>query len=509
MYDFDQLSDVKSEFIEALKRIPAEFSVSIDSGGGSPEVIDVSQIVSDDINHLDEFWQSVNDYRFKKVIALVGMVNVGKSALGNYLLSQGESEVFQEASIRETADAKEAFIDNETLLIDLPGLGSVLWEEDDTVVRNVIRRANLLILVLDVSYPIPKYLYDFICSKELIKNQTLQKIIVVINKIDCLCDLPKKAQRNQIERYKKFLKTGNERMGFEGISTLFDYEIPMIPFSVMDTRYRRTRGQGAELRRLIRGSLEASVNNAALRADAELLSVGEKYKSIVQRYHMLCERQVQYRTEISQSKSNISAQVVALYQKNFASLAKRINDNRNDCIKEMNSNTTTSAERFWKGENFNRKKNRIRSARERHQDAAEREFKTFISNVSSGFLITVRSKLSSTFDFSLPNDESIISELRKSIYEVWDAFDDYWFLDKEKHTLTRSLNQSDEHRDKAIALVGEWAAEFCGNFDNRLNSEFINTEEYKKLVASESEAHLLEPFVKSLLSIGYFNSVFQ
>ncbi|MEL7354519.1 MAG: hypothetical protein AAFN38_24130, partial [Cyanobacteria bacterium J06560_5] len=116
---------------------------------------------------------------------------------------------------------------------------------------------------------------------------------------------------------------------------------------------------------------------------------------------------------------------------------------------------------------------------------------------------------SSTFDFSLPNDESIISELRKSIYEVWDAFDDYWFLDKEKHTLTRSLNQSDEHRDKAIALVGEWAAEFCGNFDNRLNSEFINTEEYKKLVASESEAHLLEPFVKSLLSIGYFNSVFQ
>jgi predicted GTPase len=143
--DFTSLSDIKDSLIRALETLPEETILLADEAGSTFAKANLVENVQQDIERLESFWEFLHDYRNTKVIALVGMVNAGKSALGNHLLNLGESGVFQEASIRETSQAQEAKIDEETVIIDLPGLGSVLCEEDDTIVKGIIRRANLLL----------------------------------------------------------------------------------------------------------------------------------------------------------------------------------------------------------------------------------------------------------------------------------------------------------------------------------------------------------------------------
>jgi hypothetical protein len=58
------------------------------------------------------------------VIALVGMVNAGKSTLGNLLLD-GQKARFAVNSIRETATAAFGDWGNDAVLSDLPGIGSI------------------------------------------------------------------------------------------------------------------------------------------------------------------------------------------------------------------------------------------------------------------------------------------------------------------------------------------------------------------------------------------------
>ncbi len=84
--------------------------------------IDLAEEVARDIANLNEYWEFIENYQSLSVIAMVGMVNAGKSALGNYLLHQGESGTFEEGPIRETAKASEAKLDEQTLLIDLRDL---------------------------------------------------------------------------------------------------------------------------------------------------------------------------------------------------------------------------------------------------------------------------------------------------------------------------------------------------------------------------------------------------
>ena len=149
------LAQTKTNLIKALNLIPSTTISLQNENQSSFEKVTLLPVVEQDIEQLNNFWEFFESYYHLKVIALVGMVNAGKSALGNYLLQRGESEVFQEAPVRETSDAKEAKLDENTVIFDLPGLGSVLSDEDDEVVKGILNRANLLLIVLDCNYPIP------------------------------------------------------------------------------------------------------------------------------------------------------------------------------------------------------------------------------------------------------------------------------------------------------------------------------------------------------------------
>jgi ribosome biogenesis GTPase A len=121
--NFTTLSEVKDQLVEALSTLPEETILLSDESSSSFTPVNLTEIVEQDTERLQDLWEFLENYRNLKVIALVGMLNTGKSAIGNLLLHRGESDVFQEACIRETSQAQEAKIDDETVVIDLPGLG--------------------------------------------------------------------------------------------------------------------------------------------------------------------------------------------------------------------------------------------------------------------------------------------------------------------------------------------------------------------------------------------------
>lgn len=505
--DFTSLSEVKDRLVEALSTLPEETILLSNESPSSFTQVNLAEVVEQDTERLEGFWEFLESYRNLKIIALVGMLNTGKSAIGNLLLHRGESDVFQEACIRETSQAQEAKIDEETVVVDLPGLGSVLCEEDDAIVRSIIRRANLLLLVLDISYPIPRHLYDFLKSSEVIKNGSLQKIIIIINKIDCLSDLPEKVQQKQIQNYINFLRHGNQKMEFEGIAQLFDYEIPIIPFSVMEAIRNFKSERERQLRRVIEVSLEANSNTAINRAEYELLEVASQDLVVIASYAVMQEKVQDLDNRMTSTIKAISEQIAESFNREVTRFIERCASIRESCFRDMNGCTTDSAERFWQGENFQWKKEKLRKCRDRHQDQIASEFNNFASNLRSNISIIARSLFGSV-QISTPDSDAITSALKSSIYEIWDAFDDYWFLDKEKYTFDRSIEQSNEYLNQASSNLSSWLSEFDDSISITLRSRIDEISLYKEFVYYKSHADPLEAFCEEFISIDYFKQAF-
>jgi predicted GTPase len=505
--DFTTLSEVKNQFVESLSTLPEETILSSDESPSSFTSVNLTDIVQQDTERLEDLWEFLENYRNVKVIALVGMLNTGKSAIGNLLLHRGESDVFQEACVRETSQAQEAKIDEETVVVDLPGLGSVLCEEDDAIVKSVIRRANLLLLVLDVSYPIPRHLYDFLRSSEVIKNGSLQRIVIIINKIDCLADLPEKIQQKQIQSYINFLRNGNQKMEFEGIAQLFDYEIPIMPFSVMEARKNLNGEREYQLRSIIEASLLANSNTAINRAEYDLLEVSSKYLIVVATYAVIQEKLQNLDDRITSTIKVVIEQIAESFSREISRFSERCESVRESCFREMNECITNGDERFWKGENFQWKKEKLGRCRDRHQEQIVSEFNRFASNLRSNILIIANS-LFGDVQISTPDSEAITSALKSSIYEIWDAFDDYWFLDKEKYTFDRSIEQSNEYLNQAGMSLNSWLSEFDDGISSTLRSQINEISFYKEFVYYKSHADPLEVFCGKFISIDYFKQAF-
>lgn len=503
MADFISLTKAKNRLVEALATLPHETILfSGDDSSPSFAPTNLTKVVEQDVERLEGFWEFLESYRNLKIIALVGMLNTGKSAIGNLLLHRGESDIFQEACIRETSQAQEAKIDEETVVVDLPGLGSVLCEEDDAIVRGIIRRANLILLVLDISYPIPRHLYDFLKSSEVLKNGSLQRIVVVVNKIDCLSDLPEKVQQKQIQSYINFLKHGNQKMEFEGIAHLFDYEIPIVPFSVMQARRGFNTEREGELRRVINYSLEANANTAINRAEYDLLEVASKYLIVIASYAVMQQKLQDLNNRMTSTIKVISEQIAESFSREVTRFSERCVSIRESCFREMNGYTTSGSDRFWKGDNFKWKKDKLNKCRDRHQEQIVSEFNNFASNLRSNISIIARS-LFGNVSISIPDSEAITSALKSSIYEIWDAFDDYWFLDKEKYFFDKSIEQSNDYLNQAVTNLGSWLSEFDGNISRTLQSQIEDLSLYKEFVYYKSHADPLESFCEKFISIDY------
>ena len=499
MTDFTSLSDIKDSLIRALETLPEETILLADEAGSTFAKANLVENVQQDIERLESFWEFLHDYRNTKVIALVGMVNAGKSALGNHLLNLGESGVFQEASIRETSQAQEAKIDEETVIIDLPGLGSVLCEEDDTIVKGIIRRANLLLLVFDVSYPIPRHFYEFLKSNEVLKSKALQRIVIVI-KIDCLSDLPEKFKQKQIQSYINFLSHGNEKMEFEGIARLFDYEIPIVSFSVAEARRYSNSDRERQLRQVIYESLEVNSNSAINRAEVELVEVASKYSIVIASYIALRKREEKLGEQMTYKIQTVIGQINESINREVDTLSNRIGKIRGSCLQEMRNYQTTGDERFWQGDNFRWKKNKSMQCRDRYQDEIVSEFQIFVSNLRSNILIVARNLVGS-FQISEPSSDSIISNLKNSIYEIWDAFDDYWFLDKDRDTFDRSIEQSDQYFNNAANEIDNWLTQFQKNISENIFTNLTKINIVEEYYFYKNYADSLESFYEVLTSI--------
>ncbi|MBO1064593.1 MULTISPECIES: GTPase [Nostocales] len=508
MADFTTLTKAKNRLVEALVTLPEE-TILLSGGDSSSSFTqtNLAEVVKQDVERLEDFWQFLESYRNLKIIALVGMLNTGKSAIGNLLLHRGESDVFQEACIRETSQAQKAKIDEETMVVDLPGLGSVLCEEDDAIVKNIIRRANLLLLVLDISYPIPRHLYDFLKSSEVIKNGSLQKIVIVINKIDCLSDLPEKVQQKQIQSYINFLKHGNQKMEFEGIAQLFDYEILIVPFSVMEARRSSNIDRELQLRRVIDNSLNDNANTAINRAEYDLLEVASKYLVVIASYAVMQKKIQDLDSRMTSTIKVVSQQIAESFNREVTRFSERCVSIRESCFREMNGCTTDSGERFWKGDNFQWKKEKLSKCRDRHQEQIVSEFNNLSSNLRSNISIIARSFFGNV-SISTPDSDAITSALKNSIYEIWDAFDDYWFLDKEKYTFDRSVEQSNEYLSQAASHLSNWLSEFDDAISRSLRSRIEDISLYKEFVYYKSHADSLESFCEKFISIDYFEQAF-
>ncbi|MBE9163076.1 GTPase domain-containing protein [Tychonema sp. LEGE 06208] len=500
MTDFTSLSDIKDSLIRALETLPEETILLADEAGSTFAKANLVENVQQDIERLESFWEFLHDYRNTKVIALVGMVNAGKSALGNHLLNRGESGVFQEASIRETSQAQEAKIDEETVIIDLPGLGSVLCEEDDTIVKGIIRRANLLLLVFDVSYPIPRHFYEFLKSNEVLKSKALQRIVIVINKIDCLSDLPEKVKQKQIQSYINFLSHGNEKMEFEGIARLFDYEIPIVSFSVAEARRYSNSDRERQLRQVIYESLEVNSNSAINRAEVELVEVASKYSIVIASYIALRKREEKLGEQMTYKIQTVIGQINESINREVDTLSNRIGKIRGSCLQEMRNYQTTGDERFWQGDNFRWKKNKSMQCRDRYQDEIVSEFQIFVSNLRSNILIVARNLVGS-FQISEPSSDSIISNLKNSIYEIWDAFDDYWFLDKDRDTFDRSIEQSDQYFNRAANEIDNWLTQFQKDISETLFTNLTKINIFEEYYFYKNHADSLQYFCDVLTSI--------
>ena len=505
--NFTTLSEVKDQLVKALSTLPEETILLSDESSSSFTPVNLTEIVEQDTERLQNLWEFLENYRNLKLIALVGMLNTGKSAIGNLLLHRGESDVFQEACIRETSQAQEAKIDDETVVIDLPGLGSVLCEEDDAIVKSIIRRANLLLLVLDVSYPIPRHLYDFLKSSEVIKNESLQRIVIIINKIDCLSDLPEKVRQKQIQSYINFLRDGNQKMEFEGIAQLFDYEIPIVPFSVMEARKKPNSNQEYQLRRVIENSLHANANTALVRAEYDLLEIGSKYLIVVASYAVMQEKMQNLDTQMTSVLREVTEQISESFNREVSRFVERCTTIRESCFQEMNGCTTDSAERFWQGDNFQWKKGKLSKCKDRHQEQIVTEFNNFASNLRSNISILARSLFGNVY-ISIPDSDAITSALKSSIYEIWDAFDDYWFRDLEKYTFDRSIEQSNNYLNQAFNHLKDWLSEFDDNISDTLRSRIDEISFYKEFAYYKSHADPLEEFCEEFISIDYFKQVF-
>lgn len=455
---FHSLTRSKNQIIWALESLPASVKLPTDQRVSDISELRIAEEVRQDIVSLKEYWEFIEEYHDKSVIAMVGMVNAGKSAIGNLLLHQGESGIFEEAPVRETAKASEAQLDKETFIIDLPGLGSVLSEEDDIIVKNIVRRANLLLVVIGINQPIPQHLYDFLQSDEVLKTWDAQRIIIVLNKLDILDSFPEAHRKKQIESFREFLVIGNSKMGFPGIGKFFDYQIPILPFSVIHSRYGRETWREEALRNAIAKALTDSSSGCFLRARQQLIAYCQKYITLVGGYIALKNKAVELSDSLEASVSRMIEDIRKIISRETDKLYETIVSIKDACFDAMNGYQPDGWENLFKGPAFQSKRSGLGDCRDRYKTKMCSAFDSFATNLRDALVTIVQGSFGSCPSVYLPDKDKVHESLKSLISTIWDAFDDVYFLDysSDSYRVTQKLEKVSSHYEIIAEGVSSW-----------------------------------------------------
>lgn len=156
----------------------------------------------------------------KPIIAVWGLMNVGKSSLLNMLTEHIDSEYFKTNDFRETTEVK-TFENEHCIFLDTPGLDAN--SQDDAEALKGIKQANIVLFVHQLQGELEKVEIDFLKNvRDSFGEFANQNIVIVLAKVDK--ESPEKVNTIQ----EKILEQCQEMLGFK----------PQC-FQVSNTRYRK------------------------------------------------------------------------------------------------------------------------------------------------------------------------------------------------------------------------------------------------------------------------------
>lgn len=180
-----RITKLQSNMLNTLSRVEAFIDFPEDDLGKSQSLSIISQISHDQVNilNLSSAYHRNKKLLSKQLVALVGSPNAGKSTLFNCIVGYDRSIVSSEQGTTRDYVSQDIIInDFRVNLVDTAGLRESQNTIESTGVQNTlaqIKKADLIILVLDASAPYPSELSAYIKN-----NFNRKKIIIVENKND-------------------------------------------------------------------------------------------------------------------------------------------------------------------------------------------------------------------------------------------------------------------------------------------------------------------------------------
>lgn len=215
----NQLDGLLSQKVNSLREMLINSSslveLELDFAEEDLEFIQFEELKKRIDNILIEIDQLLNSYNFGKVIrdginvALVGLPNVGKSSLLNYILKEARAIVSKIPGTTRDVIREEVSIDGVLFrLFDTAGIRiseNEIEKEGVLRSREVVKNSDLILFINDVEQDFPEDLYS-----ELKTLNKQENIVNVINKIDLMSKPKQKSDVNV------------SALTGEGISELFD-----------------------------------------------------------------------------------------------------------------------------------------------------------------------------------------------------------------------------------------------------------------------------------------------
>lgn len=448
--DADELIAAHKNIIKGLLSLPETLDVPVSRGDMTKE-IHLHEDVRSDVRALKEFWNYIQEHMETQVVGLVGMVNAGKSAVGNLLMNGDESQYFEEGPVRQTDRVSQCRWAEKRILVDLPGLGSVLASEDDEAVRKFIKRANLLLIIISVDAPISRHLYEFFQS-DLLKSHREQRIVIVLNKIDMWDGIPQSHRQKELDRYTGFLTLGDKSMGFPGVARLFDYEVPVIPFSVIRARLAKEKAPLENLVDAIQESLQECSGGYVLRAAREMLCIVNKYDHLRKAYD-ICIGHV----EAARKKAKKAHRELRELQKSEAGRFVRIfMEIDQACWNEMQSLPAPGFfEKMFETDGLDRKKTVLRETHDKYNKRLRAAFSAFAGNLVDSAEKLLKLHTNAKVEKEKPSPKEVYHALEALNYVNWDVHDDMFFrgTDVSQQAITERTRRK---REEVLESLKEW-----------------------------------------------------